>query len=154
MSPNTDFMFLSQPLLDTTLSRKLLLNLLLVLKKEIKENSEFFYSFQRPTSEDKLPMIYSLILGQKLEFYNFFITSGLDIYKQFEFLDLPNLTKLGGLDFWNDKRYWILAFLRSFRFVSKFSYPNSNLHLSYEDTQRHLSRIAYANSWISQSTYI
>jgi hypothetical protein len=114
MSLQTDFVFLAQPLLDTVLSRKLLLKLILVLKKEINVNSEFFYSFQNPTQDTKLPITYSLILAQKMEFYNFFITSGLDIYKQFEFLDVPNLTKLGSCDFWNDKRYWILAFLRSF----------------------------------------
>jgi hypothetical protein len=86
--------------------------------------------------------------------YNYFTNSGQDIYKQFETNFFPTLTKLGSNAFWDDKRYWVLAFFRSFRFIPKFTFPNSDIHLSYQATQSHLARIAYANSWLCQSTYI
>lgn len=154
-APSVNFLFLSSPILDSTLARKLFLNLFSSLKfyfknpqPEIKKNFLFI------NTTNSLIFNYVLFLNYRIEFYNFFLNSGLDIYSIIKTKEFNFLSKINTTSFWDDPKYWLLAFFWSFRFVSKIWYPFLNLDLPYEDTRLHLARLAYANSWIAQSMVV
>jgi hypothetical protein len=153
-APSSNFLFLSQPLLDSLLARKLLNSFLSFFISESTANSKFFTeNFLYSMANNKLILKHIFLLDFNLELYNSQIVSGLNIY---DFFSLNNSSLLNGKNarsFWNDKKYWILAFFWSFWFINKFWFPGTTLHLAYEDTWLHLSRVAYSNSWILQSTY-
>lgn len=154
-APMQNYLFLATPLLDSVLARKLTINLINLLKIQSKENflnlknNFLFFDFN-----NCLPINYVLFLNYKIEFYNFFLSSGLDIYSIIKNWEFTFLTKLNSQSFWDDTKYWLLAFFRSFWFVPKVWFPNLNLDLTYEDSRLWLSRIAYANSWIGQSMIV
>lgn len=91
---NLNFLFLSTPILDSILSRKLIIKLFSLFK--FKSKNFFFYK------NDTIPFNYILFLNYKIEFYNFFLNSGLDIYNFFKNKDLNFLTKINANSFWDD----------------------------------------------------
>lgn len=150
-----NFLFLATPLLDSFLLWKIMLKLFNSFKFQFKNSSlELKKNLLFVELNNCLPLNYVLFLNYKIDFYNFFINSGLDIYSIIKNKEFFFLTKLNSATFWDDTKYWILAFFWSFWFVPKIWFPHINLNLSYEDTRLHLSRLAYANSWIAQSMVV
>lgn len=149
------FYLLSQPVLDTLLSWKIFLNLIYLFESKYflnKKNliNDFLFSLETDIS----PFLYTLFQTNCFEYYNYNIISGLQIYEYFDSKMALHLTKINTSSFWNDKRYWFLAFFWSFWFLPKFWFVGGNIHLSYETTWLRLAWIAYSNSWIGQSTYV
>lgn len=150
-----NFYLLMQPVLDTLLTWKLFLNLFYLLEKncflsKLENWAYFLFSLQK----DSFPILYTMIQSNWFEFYNYYITSGLDIYEYFNARITLYLTKTNSSTFWDDKKYWLLAFFWSFRFLPKYWFVGGNIHLSYETSRLSLAWIAYSNSWIAQSTYV
>jgi len=110
-APSSNFLFLSQPLLDSLLARKLLNSFLSFFISENTANSKFFTeNFLYSIANNKLILKHIFLLDFNLELYNSQIVSGLNIY---DFFSLNNSSLLNGKNarsFWNDKKYWILAF--------------------------------------------
>lgn len=149
-SVDKSYGFSSSPIFDTVLSRKSLLNLLDVIFKNFNYKNSNFY-----LNKSDVPFLQNImLLSYWFDFYNFFIISGLDIFSLLKNNNLFFNNKLNSTSFWDDKKYWLLCFFRSFWFVSKFWYPYSNINLIYEDSRIHLARLAYCNSWILQSTFV
>lgn len=149
------FCFLSQPLLDTVISWKLLINFFNYLVLSKKYNLNFFLkTFIFDINKTSNIFNYVLNLQDKFEFMTNFLQSGLNVYNLFNFNSLLFPTKSIFNSFWDDPKYWIFVFFWSFRFIPKMQYPYTNIHLSYEDTRLHLARIAYSNSWIGQSQIV
>lgn len=149
-STDKSFSLSSNPIFDTILSRKSLINILNFIGKNISfETSNYFFN-----KSDFNLLKHSLFLAYKFDFYNFFVTSGLDIYTLLKNSNSNFLTKTNSTNLWDDKRYWLFSFFRSFWFVSKFWFPFSNINLIYEDSRIHLAWVAYSNSWILQSTFV
>lgn len=153
-SLTSDFLFLSLPLLDTQLNRTLLQNLIrsIIASFSLKEN--FFVSpfFFKPM-ENWLPLAYGLLCGYKSEMFSLFNFSGYSIYSLLN-SNLTFLSKINTTTFWNDPKYWIFAFFRSFRFVSKVWLPNINIYSTHELTKLQLSWQAHTNSWIGYSMFV
>lgn len=149
-----NLMILNCPLQDSNLSWKILINFFTSLLKVFSNNPENNYKFFLTKKTDLLAINYGLFINYWFEFHNFITSGGLDIYNLLNTKDFLFLTKFNSTSFWDDNWYWIFAFLRSIWFLPKIWYPNLDIHLSYEDTWLHLARVAYANSWIAQSTYV
>lgn len=147
---DTSFTFASNPIFDTILTRKSILSILNILNVDFVSKKDFLFS----NNLDFNLLQNSYFLNYKSDFYNFFVTSGLDIYSLIKNFNFIFLNKTNSINFWDDKKYWFFCFLRSFWFVSKFRFPYSSINLTYEDSRLHLARIAYSNSWILQSTYV
>ena len=73
---------------------------------KINLQTDFLFSLRT----ECFPLIYTLFQANSYEFYNYYITSGLDIYEYFNNKLSLYLTKTNSLTFWDDKRYWFLAF--------------------------------------------
>lgn len=114
-APLENFLFLSTPLLDSLLTRKLLTKLFIVIESQLKNP---FLNLKKDllfvNINNSLPINYILFLNYKLDFYNFFLSSGLDIYSIIKSREFNFLTKLNTASFWDDPKYWLLAFFRSF----------------------------------------
>lgn len=150
-----NFLYLASPILDSVLTWKIFINLFNFLKYYFKNSfSNLKKNFLFVNPNNSLALNYAMFINYKVDFYNFFINSGLDIYSIIKTKEFNFLTKLNTTTFWDDTRYWLLAFFRSFRFIPKIWFPFLNLDLPYEDTRLHLARLAYANSWIGQSMIV
>lgn len=148
-SLDTNYLFLSNPLTDTVLSWKLLINLFNILNDTLNLKNNYFLNLEM----DKNLISYILFSGYKFDFFNKYLNSGFDVHSIFENKQLYFLSKLNNINFWDSKKYWLIIFFWSFWFVPKIKFPHVNLHSSYETTRLQLSRIAYSNSWIGQSMY-
>lgn len=147
--------FLSTPLQNTVLARKLFFKLFLFFKNELllkgnfndKKSVNVYFSFKKDENLIFKYLDYSAIIFNKL---NFFSTSPYQLYDLLN--NLPFfLSKLKADSFWNDIWYWILAFFWSIWFINKSIHPYINFHLKYEQSLLRLSWVAYSNSWISHS---
>jgi len=144
MSLSPQYFFMSSPILDTSNSWKIFLNLMNLIVSNFK-----FLSF--PKEKKILEYVYYIgfTFDSNLKYFN----SSLSIYNLFENKQKYFLTKLDTNSFWETNEYWLLIFFWSFRFVPKIQYPFINFHPSHEVNRLRLSRIAYANSWIGHSMY-
>jgi hypothetical protein len=109
-STDKSFSLSSNPIFDTILSRKSLINILNFIGKNISfETSNYFFN-----KSDFNLLKHSLFFAYKFDFYNFFVTSGLDIYTLLKNSNSNFLTKTNSTNLWDDKRYWLFSFFRSF----------------------------------------
>jgi hypothetical protein len=53
-------------------------------------------------------------LAYRSDFYNFFIVSGLDIFSLIKNNNKYFNNKINSTSFWDDKKYWLFCFFRSF----------------------------------------
>jgi hypothetical protein len=155
VSSEWQFLFVSQPILDSLLARKLMKNFYIKLRKTLfsKHRPNLTHYFYKLSTNENI-FSYTIFLGAQWDFNLFNTISGLDIYELLSQTKSAFITKKNTTMFWNDKWFWLLAFFWSFRFVPKIWYPGVNLNLAYEDSWLHLSWVAYSNSWIGQSTYV
>lgn len=144
MSVSPQYFFMSTPILDTSNSWKIFLNLMHLISSNFK-----FITFPK----EKKVLEYIYYIGFTFDLNLKFFNSSLSIYNLFENKKKYFLTKLGTDSFWDTNEYWFLVFFWSFRFVPKIQYPFANFHPSHEVNWLRLGRIAYANSWIGQSMY-
>lgn len=147
MSTQAHYFFMPTPLLDTILSWKLLTSI-------INQVFTTFFDQMLGLNTNKNLLMYVFYLGFSYDFNLKYYNSTFEIYKIFENKYQFFLSKLNSTAFWDTKEYWFLIFFRSFRFVPKIQFPFLNLHWSHEVNRLWLARIAYANSWIGQSTYV
>jgi len=149
MSLNPEYLFFSNPVLDTVLSRKLFINLCSNIFNLFPHNN----NLQISLNDDKLLMAYVFYTGYQFDCNLQYTTSAFDVYKIFENKFSNILSKLGTDLFWDKINYWILIFFWSFRFVPWTKFPFLNFHQSHEINRLQLGWIAYSNSWIGQSMY-
>lgn len=107
---DTSFTFASNPIFDTILTRKSIISILNILNIDFVSKKDFLFS----NNLDFNLLQNSFFLNYKSDFYNFFVTSGLDIYSLIKNFNFIFLNKTNSINFWDDKKYWFFCFLRSF----------------------------------------
>lgn len=153
LAPN--FFFMVSPLLDTSISWKLLVEIFFFLKSEmLYDKNSFLHNFLYSDFKDKEVFEHGLLLELRLNFFSFFYKSGLDIYWLLSYKELNNVSKFKNGNIWDSPKYWLYAFFWSFWFVSRTNYPYLNLHKSHEVNWFQLRWVAYSNSWIGHSMFV
>lgn len=155
-STDAKFLFLSTPLQDSSLSKKLVINLFFFFKTNKLKSVKLFDSHFLYNLTLHSPLIkYIKFIEHEFNCINHTPISGLSTYSFFDSNELNSLTTSSNIQIArDDMRFWIFAFFRSFWFTSKLKVPNLNYHQSYDILRIQLGWIAYSNSWISQSTYV
>lgn len=149
-----NFQFLSMPVLDNSLSRKLFEELIYILEMENfkYEDSNFFLnSYLFNQNDFKSVLDQKLFLNLWFNFFNFFTKTGLDFYKLFDLKELNFISKFNKKNIWDSEKYWLFAFFWSFRFIPKTWYPYINISWTHEYNWLQLRWMAYSNSWIGST---